>query len=911
MRRIASLPSVLLIAFGLFAVTARAQTLTGTVMGKVTDQQGGVLPGVTMTLTGPRGAVTAVTDAEGMFRFVAVQPATYGLKAELSGFLAQERSEVIVGMGKTVALDFALKVGGITETVEVTGMSPIVDVKSSATDTNITSALLTSMPIYSSTSTGLLNAAPGINSSSAYGGQASYGNALLLDGVDTRDPEGGSAWTFFNQNLIEEIQIGGLGAPAEYGGFTGGIINTITKSGGNAFSGLFSMRYTNGDLASKNVSQATLEENPSLGQADITNKLVDYTVQMGGPVKTDRAFFFASVQRYSADYDPIGPRTSSTDVSPRFNMKLTLQPSPSNTVVLGAQYDQYNVTGRVGWWPTDQATDNATVTEDAPEWVWNFQWRKVFGASTLLEAKLTGYTGYYYLDPVDPAPPVYDVETDEYSGGGGGLYYADRSRNQANVSVTKYAEALGRHSLKFGFEIERSHVRSQYQPYGPAGFYVYAYGGVPYYRVSYGYDVQGDNRRASAYVQDQWNVGRLTANVGIRLDRIRGYSPDLKDNVYTPASAWGPRFGAAYELTGGGTSVLKAFWGRYFEGTASGFYTQATPGLEDYVWTPINPNGSLGTPDVVTPAIVFGISPDIKHPRTDEFNVAWEQQIGASTRFTATGIWRSTANFINNVVTGAQWRSIELTNALTNQPYTGYYWANRSSTSTNFVIRNIDGFQFIAPDGNVIATADPQRTYKALMLLVSRALRNRWGYQVSYVLSKADGNVDNTGFGAWLQGHGWVSPNTAITNAIGELTNSRRHEIKLYATYQIPRAEVMLSGVLYAMSGRPYTPYAQPGSSTLNLPGSSTRRQIFQEPRGSERNDFYKNFDLRAEKVFQLGAHRFGVYGDFANLFNIATVTSRQTRVPSTTIGGDTVLYKAPTGVQGARQVTFGARWSF
>ena len=112
------------------------------------------------------------------------------------------------------------------------------------------------MPIYSATSTGLLNNAPGINSSSAFGAQGSYGNALLLDGVDTRDPEGGSAWTFFNQNLIQEVQIGGLGAPAEYGGFTGAVINTITKSGGNAFSGLFSLRYTGDSLAGDNITAA-------------------------------------------------------------------------------------------------------------------------------------------------------------------------------------------------------------------------------------------------------------------------------------------------------------------------------------------------------------------------------------------------------------------------------------------------------------------------------------------------------------------------------------------------------------------------------------------------------------------------------------------------------------------------------
>ena len=66
------------------------------------------------------------------------------------------------------------------------------------------------------------------------------------------------------------------------------------------------------------------------------------------------------------------------------------------------------MTGRVGWWLTDQATDSATVEEDAPEWVWNAQYRKVFGTSTFLEAKFTGYTGYYYLDPVDPRvrPPT-------------------------------------------------------------------------------------------------------------------------------------------------------------------------------------------------------------------------------------------------------------------------------------------------------------------------------------------------------------------------------------------------------------------------------------------------------------------------------------------------------------------------
>ena len=97
----------------------------------------------------------------------------------------------------------------------------------------------------------------------------------------------------------------------------------------------------------------------------------------------------------------------------------------------------------------------------------------------------------------------------------------------------------------------------------------------------------------------------------------------------------------AYNLTGNGTSAIKAFWGRYYEGAASGFYTAATPGIQDYTHTPVDDDFSpIGPPEVIMPAQVYGISDDIKHPRTDEFNVSFEQQLMRGMRFTATGIWR-------------------------------------------------------------------------------------------------------------------------------------------------------------------------------------------------------------------------------------------------------------------------------
>ncbi len=892
------------------AGAAYAQSLYGTVEGKITDEQGAVLPGVTATLTGPQGAQTAVSDEQGIFRFVGISPGLYHLKVELQGFLAENRDDVNVGIGKTVTADFTLKVAGVTETVQVTGATSGVDVKSASTDTTVSNSMLQLTPLYDPTSTDLMNAAPGINSDSAYGGQGFYGNALLMDGVDTRDPEGGSAWTFFNQNLIQEIQIGGLGAPAEYGGFTGSVVNTITKSGGNTFSGLFSMRYTNDSLAGQNVSDSVLEQNPTLGEAEVTKKLTDYTVQMGGPLKRDKAFFFGSVQRYSDLRDPSGPVANSTDISPRFNMKFTLQPTPADTIILGTQYDSYSVTGRVGYWPANQATDQQTVTEDAPEWVWNAQWRRVFKSNMLFEAKFTGYDGFYYLDPVDPSPFTFDVATGEYSGGGGGQYYADRRRNQVQVALTKYADKFGRHSLKFGAEIERSHVRDRYQPYGPAGFYIYAYEGVPLYRESYGYEIQGSNKRTSAYAQDQWNAGRATINIGLRLDHIRGNSPVLNEDVYKPAASWGPRIGVSYDLTGKATTAIKAFWGRYFEGAATAFYTSATPGIQDYVQTPLNEDGSLGEPEVLVPGQVYGMSNDIKHPRTDEFNVSFETQFLKDLHFTATGIWRNNGNFINNVISEAQFTPVTLTNQLTGQPFTGYYWANDSESNDSFAIRNTEGFQYIATDGSVIATANPERKYKGLMLVLSNSQRNRLGYQISYVLSKAEGNVDNSSAGAWLGNTVWNSPNTAIINAVGELPNSRRHEIKAYFTYRLPRVDVMLGGNYTGTSGRTWTPYQQFTATQLNLP-SSTRRQIFLEPRGSERYDFIHQVDLRAEKAFNVEGHRFGVYLDMVNLFNNAAVTARQRRVPSTTINDIEVLYKAPTELQAARQLTFGARWGF
>ncbi len=381
----------------LLAATASAQIFAGSVSGIVKDQQGGVLPGVTVSLTGKTGVKTAVTDANGTYRFPAVDPGTYVVSAELTGFKAAKQENVTVTVGSALDVPFTMSVGGVSENINVVGAAPIVDVKSSSTQTEVSQELLYNAPI-TRTAINVFNVMPGANSSSVYGGEGSTANALLIDGVDTRDPEGGSAWTFYNYNMVQEIQIQGLGAPAEYGGFTGAVVNTITKSGGNRYSGLFDILGTNSGLGSNNITSSISAQNPALASPAVTKKYIDFTTQLGGPIKQDKLFYFFSAQRFQQDTDPSGPVTIRHEVSPRFNAKLTWQPTANDNYMLSLQYDGYNIIGRAGV-SALLATDALTNREDAPEIVWLGQWRHVFNSQTFAEVKYTGLVGVLRSEP--------------------------------------------------------------------------------------------------------------------------------------------------------------------------------------------------------------------------------------------------------------------------------------------------------------------------------------------------------------------------------------------------------------------------------------------------------------------------------------------------------------------------------
>ncbi|HMF96810.1 MAG TPA: carboxypeptidase-like regulatory domain-containing protein, partial [Vicinamibacterales bacterium] len=188
----------------LLAQAVQTSALTGTVR----DSTGAVLPGVTVNVSSPQqvgGVQTSVTDAQGVYRFPALRPGIYEMDTTLAGFKSVKRSDIVLALGTTTTIDVALSVASVSETVQVTGESPIVDVKSSASNTQLTDAMLQNLP------TGrfqpdIINLTPGISGNVAFGG-AQSSNALLMDGVDVSDPETGTPWSFFNYNWIEQVQV--------------------------------------------------------------------------------------------------------------------------------------------------------------------------------------------------------------------------------------------------------------------------------------------------------------------------------------------------------------------------------------------------------------------------------------------------------------------------------------------------------------------------------------------------------------------------------------------------------------------------------------------------------------------------------------------------------------------------------
>jgi hypothetical protein len=249
-----------------------------------------------------------------------------------------------------------------------------------------------------------------------------------------------------------------------------------------------------------------------------------------------------------------------------------------------------------------------------------------------------------------------------------------------------------------------------------------------------------------------------------------------------------------------------------------------------------------------------------------------------------------------------------------------YKWANRPSTTTgsDYLIQNLDNFQFLDAGNSPIAAAAPYRNYRGLMLVLTKTMSHNWQAQVSYVYSRTKGNINNagrSGFG----GSGFENPVNSIVNTDGYLSNDHTHEFKIMGGYTVPKLDLSFDAYVGVISGGTYTSVPSSAVSSKSLNWFSSLRPYL-EPLGTYRYPTLATANFRIEKGFRFGPNRISGWIDFGNLFNASTVTGVQTRYPNRTLtvvnpdGSTTsavVLFGSPTSVTTPRQIMIGARLRF
>ena len=255
MKGLASL-GVLLLLGVLFAVPVAAQEQSGSIEGVVRDSSGGVLPGVTVEARSPQsvGASSAVTDSKGVYRFPALPPGTYEVTANLSGFTPAKVANVTISLGQGLKIDLTLNVATVQETVQVTGESPLIDVKQNASFATMSKDVIDRIP-KGRDFTSVIQTAPGAQAESKAGGEAQIDgasgseNRFIIDGMDTTNVFSGVSGKTMLVDFIQEVQVKSSGYNAEFGGAMGGVVSALTKSGSNQFRGSIGTYYQSDAVA--------------------------------------------------------------------------------------------------------------------------------------------------------------------------------------------------------------------------------------------------------------------------------------------------------------------------------------------------------------------------------------------------------------------------------------------------------------------------------------------------------------------------------------------------------------------------------------------------------------------------------------------------------------------------------------
>jgi hypothetical protein len=690
------------VVLALGAAAASAQTGDGGLRGYVRDQQGGVLPGVTLTATSPAliSPVTAMTDATGFYRVLNLPPGTYTLTAELAGFSIFKRTDLLVRAGLTIGVDVEMTMGNVKETVTVSGETPMIEIAKPSSVVSVDGAFLKTVPVTSRRVwSDALDFAPGVGSRQTDSGDGQMGyyfhgadifsHAFQLEGAPASSYTDAAAKQMgMSRDTVADIEVKLGGSDASSPLSTGIVVNIVTSSGGNRFKGSADYMFQPTDWNANNTDS----ESAGGGVPTIQGvNMVD--VALGGPIVKDRAWFYgtlryaqlkngisrtadqiATIKAFYPDFVPFDNETET--FQPYF--KVTSQLSKKHQLSAYYQNDASNFTTNEFDYADVISYDSTggSIYHTKVSSVWSNSIVSSFSASY---NNKSGKSETTFEDLNATGPQIRIHRTTSISGGrpvGSGQLVRANNIDQKILEpasmlvfrgdLTYYKTGwIGAHEFKTGiygapalhYDIETNYnndgfaleERRQIDPNNPSA------GTVAFHRQLFTPIVaeatRARDRDIGIYLQDSWRPHpRITWNIGLRADYIRRYDDVFKiERMNTVAI--GPRTGISWQMTEDAHNVLRASYGRVHEQvngrdriTTFGSNTDALVETRDEYDT--NGDGVFNDPlPIITAPITQTIAkqqfdPNLHQPWVDEFIVGYRHQFRGQVSVDVSGIRR-------------------------------------------------------------------------------------------------------------------------------------------------------------------------------------------------------------------------------------------------------------------------------
>jgi len=602
---------------------AAAQASGGALAGRAADEQGGALPGVSVTAKSISTGLTRTvpSGSDGSYRFASLIADTYDVTAALSGFKTVEEKGVVVNVASTRTLNFTMPLAAATATVTVTAETPLVRAEPSI-GTVVSEKELKSLPLNGRQFANVAVLAPGTslsyNSDPTKPGQLTVAlNAgtgrnvnYVIDGGDNTDDTIGGALQNFSLEDVQEFSIQTQQYKAEYGRSTGGVLNVVTRTGSNDFHGNGFEFYRDKSLNAETESEKRGGSGKSAYRRD------QYGASVGGPIVKDTAHFFATYERtdrktnytIGPDAAAIFPNLAGQTVSIPFKDDLVAAKMTAN--LSAKQFLQV----RFGYQKnSDKYGASPVTTPDALGTVANKYTSILAGHQTQVSARalnefLFQYTKFDNTISPDSKNPTLYFPSGVLSGQNFNTPQSTHQKKYQFKDDFSFSANLGgsTHDFKAGINfIHEPILGGDFSTGVDSPQYTLATDSVSahvtditQYGGFFG-DVTPVNQY-SLYVQDDWRASsRLTVNAGIRYDLWLGFDLDQHNNPIWQALStqtkykegylldfqnggggklandhknWGPRLGFSWDATGQGKTFVHGGWGIYYDFP----YTNAT-----------------------------------------------------------------------------------------------------------------------------------------------------------------------------------------------------------------------------------------------------------------------------------------------------------------------------------------------